>query len=102
MQRRTGKSDAHSAAFCGILLFQSLLGLSRSALCVAQAVLLHDGRVLAIGGVGPGNSFLTSTETYSEVDNIWTAAASLNSARVAATAVLLHDGKVLIIPVSSE
>ena len=61
-----------------------------------QAVLLRDGRVLAMGGAGPNNTLLASAELYSEVTNAWAPASALASGRSAFIAVVLHDGRVLV------
>jgi uncharacterized repeat protein (TIGR01451 family) len=56
------------------------------------ATLMHDGRVLFIGGVrdnGPG------TETYDQATGAWTAAADLSNL-YAHTATMLRDGRVLV------
>ncbi|MGC8635071.1 MAG: Kelch repeat-containing protein [Candidatus Limnocylindrales bacterium] len=61
----------------------------------AAAVLLHDGRVLVVGG-WTGNSALNSAELYDPLTGLFSLTASLNAARAGAMIVLLWDGSVLV------
>lgn len=62
------------------------------------AMLLTDGRVLAVGGVAsPGDrSAVALTELYDPTTNVWSPGPSLQAAFPGATATLLGSGKVLI------
>ena len=60
-----------------------------------QAILLPNGKVLAVGGNGPYVDGLTSAELYNPVTSTWTATASLNIGRTDHTLTLLPNGKVL-------
>ena len=62
------------------------------------AILLTDGRVLAVGGVAsPGDrSAVTLTELYDPFSNAWSPGPTLQAAFPGATATLLGSGKVLI------
>jgi len=57
------------------------------------AVLLNDGRVIVISGLGSGGS----VEIYDPTTNSWTQAASLPSERINFDTVLLPDGSALIL-----
>src|SRR4051794_40550167 len=61
-----------------------------------RAVVLHDGRVLAIGGTNSVIS-LSSTELYDPATNSWRAAAPTIEPRSEATATVLLDGRVLVV-----
>ena len=59
-----------------------------------RAVLLGNGKVLAVGG---GNaSYLSNAELYSPTTGLWTNAASMSVARGFFAATLLANGKVLV------
>ena len=67
---------------------------------VPVAVLLPDGRVLVIGGIGGpgpvvGNS-LAGAEVYDPSTNSWFSAGWMEKARYSHTAVTLADGRVLV------
>jgi Kelch motif protein len=73
------------------------------------ATLLHNGKVLVAGGVGPlGPSFdhggdgVDTAELYDPATGQWSATASLNTPRVIHTATLLPNGKVLAAGGDSE
>lgn len=63
-----------------------------------QAVVLADGRVLAVGGVThpTNNSILTSAELYDPATGTWTNTGSVALARAKSVAVLMSTGKVLL------
>jgi hypothetical protein len=63
-----------------------------------SAILLTDGRVLAVGGVAePGDrDAVALTEIYDPGSNAWSPGPSLQAARPGATATLLGSGKVLV------
>ncbi len=65
------------------------------------ATLLHDGRVLVVGGVTTlsdrTSRALATAEIYDPGSNTWTAAASLHSPRSDHSATLLADGRVLVV-----
>ena len=62
------------------------------------ATLLHDGRVLVTGGIGPdgGQDLLASAELYNPDTNTWTVTGSLPSGLLSQTACLLPNGQVLV------
>jgi hypothetical protein len=61
-----------------------------------EAVLLADGRVLMIGGAGPGWSFLSSAEIYDPRTGVFAATGSMSEPRESHAAVSLDDGRVLV------
>jgi hypothetical protein len=58
------------------------------------ATLLPDGRVLVVGGLGPGRG---TAELYDPATNSWSSAGTLVQARANHQAVLLPDGTVLVL-----
>ncbi len=66
-----------------------------------QAILLLDGRVLILGGIGAGDAIcgctmLASAEIYDPATGNFTATGSMNVVRQQFSAVLLKDGRVLV------
>jgi hypothetical protein len=61
-----------------------------------QAVLLPNGKVLAVGGYQSGGIPLASAEVYDPASGIWSPTGSMAVARHGHTAVLLPNGKVLV------
>src|ERR1700687_5969453 len=60
------------------------------------ATMLHDGRVLVVGGSDNGTHTLDSAEIYDPASGTFSGAGHLNQPRVPHVATLLHSGKVLI------
>jgi Kelch motif protein len=61
-----------------------------------NAVVLGDGRVLAIGGITDEFVPTATAEIYNSVSGVWTLTGSMNIARADHAAVRLHDGRVLV------
>ncbi len=61
------------------------------------AVLLRNGKVLLVGGVGTGWSFLRSAELYDPSSQSSHLTGRMNSARESHTATPLADGRILIV-----
>ncbi|MCE7980699.1 MAG: tandem-95 repeat protein [Caldilinea sp. CFX5] len=64
-----------------------------------RAVLLHDGRVLVVGGtqfVRGIDEDLATVEIYNPATNVWVTGPDMSTPRSAASATLLPNGKVLI------
>lgn len=59
-------------------------------------VVLHDGRVLAMGGVATDGTAIASAETYDRVAGTWTLTGSMSTGRNDLQVALLRDGKVLV------
>ena len=57
---------------------------------------LADGRVMVVGGDGPGDPVLASAEIYDEKTGAWTETGSLANARDLMTSTLLPDGRILV------
>jgi hypothetical protein len=57
---------------------------------------LHDGRLLFVGGLGPGNRALASALICDPKRADWTEVHSLGMARFHHAAILLFDGRVLV------
>jgi WD40 repeat protein len=61
------------------------------------AVLLNNGKVLVMGGAGPGSSFsLATAELYNPETETWTTTGSMITNRAGFIASLLPNGKVLV------
>ncbi len=71
-------------------------GSLRTARYAHQAILLDDGRVLAVGGYKKGDVLLASAELYDPKTGLWQTTGDLPSPRVAFGLVKLRDGRVLI------
>jgi hypothetical protein len=76
----------------------SAAGDLQSGRSLHTAILLTDGRVLAVGGVAsPGDrSAVALTELYDPATNAWSPGPTLQAAFPGATATLLGNGKVLV------
>jgi hypothetical protein len=61
-----------------------------------SALLLADGRVLAVGGIKANRSGISETELFDPRTGKWTAGPLLDPAWVGVTATLLGNGKVLL------
>ncbi len=61
------------------------------------ATLLHDGRVLVVGGISSDRTPITSAEIWDPVTRTFSAAGSLAQPRIGHASTLLHDGRVLIV-----
>ena len=61
-----------------------------------NAVKLHDGRILIIGGSSKYMEALSSMELYDPISNKLTFVGNMHAKRTAFEATLLKDGKVLI------
>jgi hypothetical protein len=61
-----------------------------------SAVLLHDGKVLALGGQNQNQAILASCELYDAALGTWQSAASMATPRMHHAAVKLQDGRVLV------
>jgi large repetitive protein len=66
------------------------------------ATTLTDGRILLVGGYGPGNIASNTAEIYDPATGKFTATGNLNDGRYGHTATLLRNGTVLIAGGSSS
>lgn len=60
-----------------------------------SAIVLHDGRVLVLGGFNCCDVFVPTTELYDPATSTWTRAGDMPSGRSSAALVVLADGRVL-------
>lgn len=60
-----------------------------------SAVLLQNGKVLAIGG--SNNKPLNTAEIYDPITNTWSSAGTMSTVRVGFTSVSLQDGRLLVL-----
>lgn len=67
----------------------------KTARTAHRSVVLHDGRVLVLGGYG-ATGYLRSAEVYDPVTNTWSDAPDMVAARAELAATLLPDGTVLV------
>src|SRR5713101_5788544 len=68
----------------------------RSPRAFHTATLLHDGRVLIVGG-SVNSLGVVGAEIFAPTSNAWTDAGQLSELRVGHTATLLSDGRVLVV-----
>jgi Kelch motif/Galactose oxidase, central domain len=59
-------------------------------------VVLHDGNVLAMGGIATDGTAIDSAEIYNPITGTWTLTGSMSTGRNDLQVALLHDGKVLV------
>jgi hypothetical protein len=69
------------------------LGISRSG---ATSTLLSDGRVLVVGGLGPGEASTGTAEVYDPATGTWTTTGEMAVPRSGHAATRLPNGKVLV------
>jgi N-acetylneuraminic acid mutarotase len=102
----TGGTDGRGKALASAELYDPKSNRWMSAGTMAStrlghtATLLPNGKVLVAGGLDesfPSSSMPDSTELYDPNTNTWSAAASMNTARVRHTATGLLDGRVLVV-----
>lgn len=62
-----------------------------------QAVVLHDGRILVIGGEPLPGWPVPWVQLYDPSTGSWSAATSMHTARIGESATVLHDGRVLVV-----
>src|SRR5947209_11461982 len=62
-----------------------------------QAVLLHDGCVLVMGGESVLGMPTSVTQMYDPSTHVWSAEVSMHTARIGFTATVLQDGRVLVV-----
>jgi N-acetylneuraminic acid mutarotase len=74
----------------------TVTGSLQTARYAHQAILLDDGRVLAVGGYRTGDVLLASAEVYDPDTGLWQRTGDLPSPRVAFGLVKLRDGRVLV------
>lgn len=68
-----------------------------SARSVFTTTLLNNGKILVVGGNGPGGQAIAQAELYDPATNTWTATGALGEARQQHSATLLPNGRVLIV-----
>jgi hypothetical protein len=62
-----------------------------------QAVLLSNGKVLVVGGIGLTGNVLTAAEIYDPVLNTWSSAGALSVARVGFSVSVMNNGDVMVV-----
>jgi hypothetical protein len=62
-----------------------------------QAVLLHDGRVLVVGGEPAPGWPVAWAQLYDPTSRTWSAAQSMHVARIGESVTVLRDGRVLVV-----
>lgn len=68
-----------------------------SPLMSHEAVLLHDGRVMVLGGEPMLGVPVSWTRIYDPSTRAWSTASSMHVARIGFTATVLRDGRVLVV-----
>jgi N-acetylneuraminic acid mutarotase len=62
---------------------------------ITSATFVRDGRILVLGGLGPGNTVLNKVSSYDPVANTWTNLTNLPSGRLSGISDVLPDGRIL-------
>lgn len=60
-----------------------------------SSTFVRDGRILVLGGLGPGNRVISRVDRYDPVTNTWSALASLPAGRLSGVSDVLPDGRIL-------
>jgi N-acetylneuraminic acid mutarotase len=62
---------------------------------ITSSTFVRDGRILVLGGLGPGNRTINRVDSYNPVTNTWTQLTSLPNNRVSGVADALPDGRII-------
>lgn len=62
---------------------------------ITSATFVQGGRILVLGGLGPGNRVISRVDRYDPVTNTWSALASLPAGRLSGISDVLPDGRIL-------
>ena len=62
---------------------------------ITSATLVRNGRIIVLGGIGPGNRVINRVDSYDPVSNAWTPLTPLPANRLSGVADLLPDGRIL-------
>lgn len=62
---------------------------------ITSATFVRDGKILVLGGLGPGNRVLNLVSRYDPASNTWTSLTALPGGRLSGVSDLLPDGRVV-------
>ena len=62
---------------------------------ITSATLVRDGRIIVVGGLGPGNTVLNKVSSYDPVANVWKDLTALPSGRLSGVSDVLPDGRII-------
>jgi N-acetylneuraminic acid mutarotase len=62
---------------------------------ITSSTFVRNGKILVLGGLGPGNRVINRVDRYDPVTNTWTQLTSLPSGRLSGVSDLLPDGRIV-------
>lgn len=62
---------------------------------ITSATLIRNGRIIVLGGLGPGNTVLRNVSSYDPATNVWTNLTQLPSGRLSGVSDVLPDGRIV-------
>lgn len=62
---------------------------------ITASTLVRNGRIITLGGLGPGNRLINRVDSYDPVTNTWQQLTSLPNARTSPVADVLSDGRIV-------
>jgi N-acetylneuraminic acid mutarotase len=62
---------------------------------ITGSTFVRSGRILVLGGIGPGNSVIRRVDSYNPVTNTWTPLTSLPAGRLSGVSDALPDGRII-------
>jgi N-acetylneuraminic acid mutarotase len=62
---------------------------------ITSSTFVRNGKILVLGGLGPGNRVINRVDSYDPLTNTWTPLTSLPSNRLSGVSDLLPDGRIV-------
>jgi N-acetylneuraminic acid mutarotase len=62
---------------------------------ITSSTFVRDGKILVLGGLGPGNRVINRVDSYDPVANTWAPLTSLPSGRLSGVSDVLPDGRII-------
>jgi N-acetylneuraminic acid mutarotase len=63
---------------------------------ITSSTFVRNGKILVLGGLGPGNRVINRVDSYDPASNTWTQLTSLPSGRLSGVSDLLPDGRIVV------